>query len=288
MELHDLIVDLERRYPPSTAAEWDAVGLVAGDPAQPVSRILLAVEATEATVAQAEELGVDLLLVHHPLLLRGVHTVATTTARGRVLTRLIRAGIALYTAHTNADDAAGGVSEALALGLGLRDLRPLVPSSRPGAAEGTGTGRVGVLDAPIGLRDLAERVASAVPTTAQGVRYSGPADALVATVAVCGGSGDGFLAAARTAGVDAYVTADLRHHPATDYRAEGERPYLVDAAHWASEWPWLPVLADQLRADAAARGTTVEVSVSELRTDAWTEAVTGAELAAGAAPVPTA
>ncbi|TNU76352.1 Nif3-like dinuclear metal center hexameric protein [Miniimonas arenae] len=284
MLLSDLLSDLEDRYPPSTAAEWDAVGLLVGDPAHEVHRVLLAVEATELTAAEAVELDADLLLVHHPLLLRGVTTIAETTAKGRVLTGLVRGGCALYAAHTNADDAPGGVSEALALAVGLdpATLRPLVPATHPAALPGSGTGRVGELAEPLTLDAFARRVAAALPATAQGVRIAGDRDALVRTVAVCGGSGDSFLSAAREAGVDVYLTADLRHHPATDFRAHAEKPYLLDAAHWASEWVWLPGLADQLRADAEARGARLEVHVSTARTDAWAASV-GADPAATAA-----
>lgn len=271
MLLRDLLDDLERRYPPATAADWDAVGLLAGDPDREVHRVLCAVEATEATAAEAVELGADLLLVHHPLLLRGVTTIAETTPKGRILSGLVRGGVALYAAHTNADDAPGGVSESLALAVGLVDLAPLVPARHPDSAPGSGTGRVGRLAQPTTLEALARRVADVLPGTAQGVRISGDLDARVERVAVVGGSGDSFLTQARDAGVDVYLTADLRHHPATDFRAVGERPYLLDAAHWASEWLWLPRLADQLREDAQARGTTVEVHVSTVRTDAWTD-----------------
>lgn len=275
LTLADVVADLETRYPPHTAAQWDAVGLLVGHPDRPVRRILCAVEATEATAAEAVELAADLLLVHHPLLLRGVTTVAETTAKGRVLTGLIRGGVALYCAHTNADDAPGGVSESLADAIGLSELRPLVASTAPAAAPGSGTGRVGRLAHPTMLEDLARQVAAALPPTAQGIRISGDRGALVQTVAVCGGSGDSFLTQARDAGVDVYLTADLRHHPATDFRAHAERPFLLDAAHWASEWVWLPRLADQLRVDASARGATVEVHVSTVRTDAWSGSVGG-------------
>lgn len=273
--LGDVIADLERRYPPSTAAEWDAVGLLVGDPTRPVRRVLCAVEANEATAAEAVELGADLLLVHHPALLRGVTTVAETTPKGRLVAGLVRGGVALYSAHTNADDAPGGVSESLAHAVGLTQLHPLVPSTHPDSPAGSGTGRVGRLAEPVTLDALARRVASALPPTAQGVRISGARDATVRTVAVVGGSGDAFLGDARAAEVDVYVTADLRHHPATDFRAHAERPYLLDTSHWASEWTWLPRLADQLREDASVRGETLEVHVSTLRTDAW-DGVVGA------------
>ena len=89
---------LDRLYPPGTAESWDAVGLVAGDPAQPVRRVLFAVDPVDAVVDEAVAWGADLVVTHHPLLLRGVHSVAATTFKGALLHRLIRSGIGLYAA----------------------------------------------------------------------------------------------------------------------------------------------------------------------------------------------
>lgn len=118
-------------FPPGTADSWDAVGLVSGDPEQPVRRVLFAVDPTLEVAREAAEWGADLLVVHHPLFLKPVHGVARTTAKGRTLGVLLDAGCALLTAHTNADAALGGVSESLGLALGLRDLAPIQAAAPP-------------------------------------------------------------------------------------------------------------------------------------------------------------
>ena len=194
-----------------------------------------------------------------------MHSVAAVDHKGALLHTLISHGIALFSAHTNADHAVPGVSDALAECLGLSDLRPLV--AVPGA-DGVGTGRVGTLAEAVSLAAFAEVVAGALPATHHGVRVAGDLDAPVRTVAVCGGSGGEFLADA-AAVADVYVTSDLRHHRAQDHLVDGGCA-LVDVAHWASEWPWLPVAADALRDDLAERGSTVEVHVSRIPTDPWT------------------
>jgi dinuclear metal center YbgI/SA1388 family protein len=375
---------LDRLYPPQTAESWDAVGLVTGDPAQPVRRVLFAVDPVEAVVDEAVAWGADLVVTHHPLLLRAVHSVAATTFKGALLHRLIRSGIGLYAAHTNADAAAGGVAEALARAIGLVDLEALEPhpsqaldkhvvfvpvadanrlvDALAGAGAGaigaytrcawtstgegtftpstdarpavgrrgevstvvearvemvapralrpavlaamraahpyeepafdvlelarwdgpTGIGRVGRLAEPTTLRGFAERVASVLPATAQGVRFAGEPGAHVARVAVVGGSGDSLFDAVRSAHADVYLTADLRHHPASELReravfdagpGQSSPPYLVDVAHFASEWPWLRTAAADLTSALASTGTTVETRVSALRTDPWTARV---------------
>ncbi len=123
--LRELVDLLHGWYPPATADAWDAVGLVAGAPEQEVTKVLFAVDPVLPVAREAAEWGADLLVVHHPLFLKGVHGVARTTPKGRTLGALQDAGCALLTAHTNADQAVGGVSEALATALGLTGLAPI-------------------------------------------------------------------------------------------------------------------------------------------------------------------
>jgi dinuclear metal center YbgI/SA1388 family protein len=263
----DVIAALDAAYPPQLAQDWDAVGLVCGDPGEPVRRVLVTVDATAATVDEAIERGAEMIVAHHPLLLRGVHGVGADTAKGALVHRMIRGGVALFTAHTNADAAAPGVSDALADALGLAVTGPLQP--RPETAGGPcGLGRVGTLPSAEPFAAFVRRVAAALPATAWGVRAAGEPDRPVRAVAVCGGSGDSLLDTAAAAGVDAYLTADLRHHPADEHLRRGPRmPALVDVAHWASEQPWCAQAAGVVR---AALGGTVEVHVSTSRTDPWT------------------
>ncbi|MEV6243073.1 Nif3-like dinuclear metal center hexameric protein [Lentzea sp. NPDC051838] len=267
MKLADVIVALETAYPPKTAESWDAVGLVCGDPDEDVAKILVCVDPTQSTVDEAVEVGAQLLLAHHPLLLRGVNGVPADDPKGALVHKLIRNRAALYCAHTNADSALPGVSDALAKAIGLTVTGPLEPAEPAGD---TGTGRIGELAEAEPLSTFAQRVADALPVTVQGVRAAGDPERLIKRVAVCGGAGDSFLATAKRAGVDAYVTADLRHHPASEHIESGG-PALVDVAHWASEWPWCEQAAEILR---AAFGGRVDVLVSTRRTDPWTVGAT--------------
>lgn len=364
----DVVAALDAAYPPRLAAEWDSVGLVCGDPGDEVQRVLVAVDATSAVVDEALAWDAQLLLVHHPLLLRGVDTVGVHTPKGALLHRLIKGGCALFTAHTNADSADPGVSDALAAALGVTVTGVLDPlagtemdkwavfvpvadtarvqsamfaagagaigeyrecswrttgtgqflpldGARPtigsvGAVESVtedrvemvarrsardavlaalrsahpyeepafdvlelaalpsrqGIGRIGTLDAPVTLAALTERVRAGLPDTVWGVRAAGDAERPVRTVAVCGGAGDSLLTAATRAGVDVYITADLRHHPVDEHLRAGG-PAVIDVAHWASEFPWCAqacgVLTDVF-------GSTPESRVSQIRTDPWT------------------
>jgi dinuclear metal center YbgI/SA1388 family protein len=369
--LGELITALEGWFDPRWAESWDAVGLVCGDRADPVERIVLAVDAVPATVDETIQCGAELLVTHHPLLLTGVHGVPADDPKGALVHRMIRAGVAHYVAHTNADVAAPGVSDALAGRLGLDGLQPLEPQADPdlaklvvfvpvddadklvtalGAAgaghigdyercawtvEGTGTfrplagaepsigavgdiaqvpeiriemvvppaargpvvaalraahpyeepafdllamvpvptgrgtGRIGTLAAPMPLSEFVAHAATVLPATAWGVRAAGDPARSVQRVAVCGGSGGGLAEQARRAGADAFLTADLKHHPAVEAVTErgGSGMALVDVAHWATEAPWLDALAIALR---ERFGITVDVRISREVTDPWT------------------
>ena len=260
----DVVALVHRRYDPATAQPWDAVGLVCGDPAAPVRRILVAVDPVDAVVTEALASGADLLLTHHPLLLRPVSSVAATTPAGRTVHRLVTGGCALLVAHTNADAAYDGVSDALAAVLGLGVVTPVLPSPTDRDA---GLGRVGDIDEPTTLAAFADRVRDALPETAHGVRVAGDPGRVVRRVAVLGGSGGDDLEAAAATGADVIVTSDLKHHVTLDFLATGG-PAVIDVAHYSSEWPWVPVVASRLESDLAEHG--VEVLVSTVVTDPWT------------------
>ncbi|OBH05164.1 Nif3-like dinuclear metal center hexameric protein [Mycobacterium sp. E1747] len=366
VRLADVIDVLDEVYPPRLAEPWDSVGLVCGDPDDALESVTVAVDATPAVVDEVPDGG--LLLAHHPLLLRGVDTVAASTPKGALVHRMIRTGRSLFTAHTNADSASPGVSDALAEALGLIVEAPLEPRTdatdldkwivyvprenaeavqaavfeagaghigdyshcswsvsgigqflpHEGASPavgsvgtvervaedrfevvapariraavlaamraahpyeepafdlfamvpppgGAGLGRIGTLPRPEPLRDFMSRVNAALPATAWGVRAAGDPDLPVSRVAVCGGAGDSLLANAAAAGVQAYVTADLRHHPADEHR-RGSDVALVDVAHWASEFPWCHQAANLLR---SRFGAALTVGVCTIRTDPW-------------------
>jgi dinuclear metal center YbgI/SA1388 family protein len=281
LALRDVLAVLDRLYPPASAMDWDRVGLVTGDLGQPVRTVHFAVDPTLAVVQEAVDAHADLLVTHHPLLLRGVHSVATSTAKGAAVTTAVVGDLAIFCAHTNADVAEPGVCDALAAACALEMVGPLTTDDR------YAVGRVGSLPTPLSLRAFVEALATRLPATAGGIRVAGPAGATVQRVAVVGGAGDDWFDAVRAAEVDVYVTADLRHHPALEAREEsrGGPPYLVDAGHWASEWVWLASAERELlaalgpagavgpagsgRGPGGHEGATVETYVSQLRTEPW-------------------
>jgi len=294
IQLAKLITIIENLYPPILAESWDSIGLTVGDPHQVISKVLLAVDPVCTVVDQAIQIGADLIFTHHPLFLKPVHSVAAHTFKGDVVHQLTRHGIALFNAHTNADSAPRGVAEALADLIGLRNLKPLVPNpSSSGTANipmytvNHGIGRVGDLPNSMPLGEFAQMVVDRLPRTAQTARVAGDLSAPVRRVAVVGGAGDSLFDAVRQQDVDVYLTADLRHHPASEAReqasfesrcwpghAKAHAPFLVDVSHFASEWPWLKYAAEDIAAACRAAGEPVpQFVVSRRNTDPWTAVI---------------
>ncbi|GAB3189511.1 Nif3-like dinuclear metal center hexameric protein [Nesterenkonia suensis] len=272
--LRDVLELLEELWPAALAEEWDAVGLVSGRRDRPVELIHFAVDPVAAVVEEACTAQADLLITHHPLLLRPVQSVEAGTFKGEMIHRLIESGCGLLTAHTNGDSAVGGVNDVLAEILGLEDAVPL-QAAAAGLQE-EGLGRIGSLPAGTTLGDFAATVFSVLPSVAGGVRVAGDRDAFIQRVALCGGAGDSLLHAAREAEADVYITGDLRHHPASEAReaVRGGRPFLIDVSHFASEWLWLPAAAHALDRALSYRGYDVEVAVSGINTDPWDFVIT--------------
>ena len=262
-QLSEVVDILEKHWPSAGAEEWDAPGLVVGSPDHTVSSIHLMVDATVESIAEALQQGCDLIVAHHPLLLRGVTSVAESTYKGRVIADLIRGGAAMYAAHTNADVVPTGTSAQLAELLDLRDHEPLTLSETPGH----GLGRRGVLPAAMTLYELAVKLGEILPQTAVGPVVAGDPDALVTTVSLCAGAGDSLLSHPQVIDSDVYITSDLRHHPASEAREQASvsgGPALINISHFAAEWLWLEHAASELRAS-----TGLSVSVSDLNTDPW-------------------
>jgi dinuclear metal center YbgI/SA1388 family protein len=260
--LSELIGFAQNRWPLEGAAEWDRPGLAIGDPKTLVQKVLLSVDVTLAVIAEANQLGAQLIFSHHPPFLRGVTSLAETSLKGNLATQAIRSGVAVYVAHTNADFGPGGVSYCLASQLGLTNLEDLVP----------GEGVVGELPTTISLIDYARAVAKLLPSSAQGILVQGDPETLITRVGLVAGAGDGYLDQALAADLDLFITSDLRHHPSSDFRDSaslGKPKALMSISHFAAEWPWLSTAAKELE----SQFDSVEFVVSEINTDPWDFAV---------------
>ncbi|QPK82020.1 Nif3-like dinuclear metal center hexameric protein [Schaalia sp. ZJ405] len=278
----DICALMDRWFPPANAQDWDKVGLILGDRDRIVRRVLLAVDPVASVGRQATTMGdgegADLIITHHPLFLRGVSFLPEDQPKGALVTQLIRSGIALLNAHTNADIAHDGVADALARLIGLSDPEPLEFIGEDEDGHLIGMGRIGRVT-PTTLGEFAAHVASVLPAGPTGLFVGGDTDSPVERIAVAPGAGDSFLDLARKRGADVFLTADLRHHPASEHMEAG-RPFLLCGSHWATEWPWLRLLEKKLTQAAAREGVDLSVEVSTIVTEPWTQHLeTSGELA---------
>ena len=260
--LSELTKVFESLWPLSFADEWDRPGLATGKTTQLVSRVLLTVDVTAEVLREAKSRDCNLVLSHHPLLLKGVNFLSEDQLKGQLVSLAIKDSIALYSAHTNADIVVNGVSDVLAQAIGIRNSVPLVTTGL-----NIGHGRIGKLDIPIPLSDFAEQVSKLLPRTSAPVRVAGPLDRLIQTVVVVGGAGDTFIEQAKLSGADCLITSDLRHHVSLDAVSDPIRPIcLIDISHFASESLWLKPTAVSLGQLLPG----IEFLVSSVATDPWT------------------
>jgi dinuclear metal center YbgI/SA1388 family protein len=239
--VQQLCAYLEEFAPRSLAEDWDNVGLLVGDPSQPVRRVMTCLTVTPASVREAVEEGVEMIVSHHPMPFRPLKRLTTETTPGRLLLQLIRAGIAVYSPHTAFDSAGAGINHRLAAGLGLSEITPLVPQSEDAAD--LGTGRCGRLKPASTQAAFSDRVKAFLKLAH--LQVVGPPDRELSRVAVaCGAAGE-LLSAAVSAGCDAMVLGETNFHTCLEAEALGVS--LLLTGHYASERFAVERLADAMQ-----------------------------------------
>jgi dinuclear metal center YbgI/SA1388 family protein len=235
---------MEQWAPLETAESWDNVGLMVGDRAQEVDRVLVALDVEPQVIQEAEQMGAGLILTHHPLLFHALRQVSAQSREGAMVLGLARRGISLAAYHTNLDAAQGGVNDALAAQLGLVAIQPLrgLPMARWGTVP------------PCSMEALVHRVQASLQ--APNLREAGRHPASIDRVAVCGGAGGDALAAAAAEGAQVLVTGELKYHEAQQAAYLGLA--VVEAGHFYSERPVLPAMASHLQMRAHAVQCKVE------------------------------
>ncbi len=231
---------LQKKAPFELQERFDNAGFLVGREDVSVSKILVALDITEQVVQEAAEQGAQLIVSHHPVIFGGAKSVTDQTVTGRVLLALAENHIAAICAHTNLDAVEGGVNDALALRLGLTDIRQLKQEGVDRQGRPYGIGRVGfVSEQP--LYDFAMAVKRLLG--ANGIRLVDGGKP-VRQVAVGGGACAEFMSDALAQGCDTFVTSDVKYHQFLEARALGLS--LVDAGHFPTENVICPVLQDWL------------------------------------------
>ena len=238
----DILNYMDTIAPPHMAESWDNVGLLCGRKEKPVKKILVALDPFRSVIDEAIELGADLIVTHHPLIFgEELKAVNDTTETGRCLLTLIENGIAAINAHTNLDMAPGGVNDVLAQKLALANVEVLNPSGTTESGDDWGLLRVGdVPEQP--LPAFLNRVKTFLGC--EHLRYASRFKP-VRRVCVGGGSCAGAMHEVLAAGCDTFVTADVKYN---QFRTAYELGLnLIDAGHFHTENPTMPILTRKLR-----------------------------------------
>ena len=238
----DILQYIESIASPAMAESWDNVGLLCGRKAKEVKKILVALDPFRNVIEEAIAKDADLIVTHHPLIFgKALMAVNEDTETGRCLLTLIEHGIAAINAHTNLDLAPGGVNDILAQTLGLEDITVASPVGTDAQGNPYGLLRTGFVPEQPLERFLA-RTKDALQC--RGLRYVN-SGVPVRKVAVGGGSCASEMQEALDAGCDTFVTADVKYN---QFRTAYEMGLnLIDAGHFHTENPTMPILAEKLQ-----------------------------------------
>lgn len=230
MTVRDLYEMIDRFAPFSSQAEGDNSGFLVGSASQEVNGILFALDVTEPVIDEAVSCGAQLIVTHHPLMFSAIRELTDESYEGRLIRRLTRENISLIAAHTNLDQAAGGVNDTLAQICGLTDI------------SGEGFLRCGLLPEPLTAWEYADRLKTLLRTD---VRLMGPGSAVIRKVGLSSGGGSDMWHGAVEAGCDAFISGEIKHHwglALSDSHVVG-----LECGHFATEEPGIRALAAALQ-----------------------------------------
>ena len=241
-KVKDILESLNEEAPFNLAESWDNVGLLVGNPEQEVTAVLAGLDPTNQLVDEAIAHGANTIITHHPVIFKPLSTINTAEPGGRLLKKALSNSIAIIGCHTNFDSANEGVSDFLALQLGLEKLSPLVSSSDDDSTD-TGLGRIGTYPASLSSTDFLAKVLDVLDLPC--VQTAGPLPEKITTVAVCGGSGSDLATIAFKRGADVYLSAEIKHSTAI-WAVENDF-CIIDGTHYATEKPAVTLLIKKLR-----------------------------------------
>ena len=245
----DILKYMETIAPRSMKMDWDNVGLLCGSRNATVTKLLVALDPFEHVCQEAADWGAELIVTHHPLIFQAMKSITDETSIGRGIMTLCRNGISAINAHTNLDQAPGGVNDVLAQALELEDIQIIDPTGDP-AYGLLRCGTTTVNDLQDFLAHVKEKLGC------NGLRYVDGGKP-VGKVAVGGGSCAGAMLEALDAGCDTFVTADVKYNQFWDAKDLGLN--LIDAGHFHTENPVIAVIAKKI----AAAFPEIEVKISE-------------------------
>ncbi len=231
MKIKEVTTLLENSFPLELQEDFDNCGVQCGDVEQEITGALVCFEMSERVIDEALSQHANLVISHHPLMLkRGICKIEPTNRVGKVICKALANNMVLYSMHTNVDSGEGGGNDAFAEKLGLHDVRVLVPSANLDPQR-NGLGRIGLLPKPMPVQEFLCYIKEKM--SLQVVRYYVRTERMIERVAVCGGGGASFIDDAVAAGADAYVSGDIKYH---DFFKAEDHMLVADIGHYEGEY----------------------------------------------------
>ena len=225
MRAYEVVSIIEKFAPTTIQESWDNSGFMIGDPEKEIDSIILALDCTPDVIDEAISTGKQLIITHHPLIFRGVKKITGTTVLERMISKIIKNDLIVYSAHTNIDKVISGVSGIMAQKLGLVNIELLMKET-PGEY---GMGVIGDLEAPKEFPEILKIVKQRFNLKA--IKCSAPLKTPIKRVALCGGSGTSLIDRARESGAQLFITGDITYH---HFFCE-DNFMIMDIGHYESE-----------------------------------------------------
>ena len=266
LKVKDIENIMKEYAPPILKEDYDNVGLMVGESAGHVTKILIALDCTMDVIREAKNKGCNFILTHHPLLFVKPKTITTDTLVGRKIIELIKNGINVYSSHTNLDSVKGGLNDIVTEILGFSKYKIIETSeTNDSGKSGVGIGRLVILEEPMKLDLLCENVKSTLK--AEFIRVVGKDDKLVNTIAIINGSGEDFFSKSIKLGADCIITGDTKYHGACDLLEQNIA--LIDAGHFVTEWIPFKIFVEKLKKRLVKDGYDNEIIISNCTFDPY-------------------
>ena len=236
MKVKDITDVLEEFAPLEIQESWDNSGLLIGSPNDEITGVMVGFDCTPELIDEAVSKACNMVVTHHPLIFHGIRRINAEDPVGAAVIKAVKAGVAVYAAHTTADKVIEGVSGAMARRLNLKDVEILEKE-----ADGTGLGCIGNLPEPMTGIQALKYVKEAFNLKV--IRHSKPMEEPITRVALLGGSGGSDVEAARKAGAQLYITADISYH--NFFTPEGFM--VMDIGHFESEVEIVDIFLSKIR-----------------------------------------
>lgn len=262
MRLQEIIEVIEKMAPINLKENFDNVGLMIGDRNKDISKVLIALDCTLDVIEEGINLGVQLILTHHPLLFKKPSTITTDTILGKKIINLIKNDINLYAAHTNWDSVKNGLNDTIVSLLGYKASDIIRTNSND---RESGIGRIVYLDKEKTIQEIIKDIQYKFDI--KNLRYAGDLNKQVKTIAIINGSGQEFFEDSRRLGSDLIITGDTTYHFVSDYKEMGLG--IIDLGHFNSEWPVVKELSKNIEKELCAIDENLQILISESSKDPY-------------------